>query len=85
MLIFIAAAVVATFRPREAVFLPDGFCVLFVESLKIRPSGLLPSSIICGKIGVGVEYPVFCSAARFAVLSERVQFVHTNLRTVETT
>ena len=29
LLIFIAVAVVATFRPREAVFLPDGFCVLF--------------------------------------------------------
>ena len=29
LLIFVAAAVVITFRPRETVLLPDGLCVLF--------------------------------------------------------
>ena len=32
LLIFIAAAVVMTFRPRETVHLPDGLCVLFWHS-----------------------------------------------------
>jgi len=34
LLIFIAAAVVTTFRPRETVFVPDGLCVLFWHSEK---------------------------------------------------
>jgi len=32
LLIFITAAVVTTFRPRETVLLPDGLCVLFWHS-----------------------------------------------------
>ena len=32
LLIFIAAAIVTTFRPRETIFLPDGLCVLFWHS-----------------------------------------------------
>ena len=29
LLIFVAAAVVTVFRPRETVFVPDGLCILF--------------------------------------------------------
>jgi len=46
LLVFIAAAIVTTFRPRETVFLPDGLCVLFWHSEKRCPPCLKMEEIL---------------------------------------